>query len=102
MIADEAEPTFRVEALAVERDDAGGLLAPVLQRMQAKRGDRCRIGMAEDAEHAAFLAQAIGPPDRTRRRVCPRLARSAWPGWTLARIRGCRPAIGSLMAMEQS
>jgi hypothetical protein len=48
-----------MEALAVEADDAGGLLAAVLQRMQPERGDGGGVGMAENAEHAAFLAQAV-------------------------------------------
>ena len=48
-----------MEALAVEGDDAGGLLAAVLERVQAERGDGGGVGMAEDAEHAAFFAQAV-------------------------------------------
>ena len=48
-----------MEALAVERDDAGGLLAAMLQGVQAERGDRGGVRMAEDAEHAAFLAQPV-------------------------------------------
>jgi hypothetical protein len=31
----------------------------MLERMQAERGDGGGIGMAENAEHAAFLAQAV-------------------------------------------
>jgi hypothetical protein len=49
-----------MEALAVEGDDAGGFLTPVLKGVQAKGRDRGRIWMAKDAEHPAFLAQAIG------------------------------------------
>ena len=45
-----------MEALAVEGDDAGGFLAAMLERVQAERGDRGRVGMAEDAEDAAFFA----------------------------------------------
>ena len=48
-----------MEALAVERDDAGGFLAAVLQRMQAERGDRRGVGMTEDAEYAAFFAEPV-------------------------------------------
>ena len=59
-VADQAEPAFGVEALAVETDDAGGFLAAVLQRVQAERGDGGGVGMAENAEHAAFLAQPVG------------------------------------------
>jgi hypothetical protein len=49
-----------MEALTVERDDAGGFLTAVLKSVQAKGCDRGRIRMAENAEHPAFLAQAIG------------------------------------------
>ena len=44
---------------AVEGDDAGGLLAAMLEGVQAERRDGGGIGMAEDAEHAAFLAQRV-------------------------------------------
>ena len=59
-VADQAEAPFGVETFAVEGDDAGGFLAAMLKRMQAERGDGGGVGMAEDAEHAAFLAQAVG------------------------------------------
>ena len=58
-VADEAEPAFGVEAAAVEGDDAGGFLAAMLEGVQAERGDGGGLGMAEDAEHAAFLAQRV-------------------------------------------
>ncbi|GCC49131.1 hypothetical protein chiPu_0033490, partial [Chiloscyllium punctatum] len=58
-VADQAEAAFTVEAAAVERDDAGGFLAAVLQSVQAERGDRGGLGVAEDAEHAAFLAERV-------------------------------------------
>ena len=58
-VADEAEPALGMEALAVEGDDAGGFLAAMLQGVQAERGDRGGVGMAEDAEDAAFLAQPV-------------------------------------------
>ena len=58
-VADQAEPAFGVEAAAVEGDDAGGFLAAMLERVQAERGDRGGLGVAEDAEHAAFLAQRV-------------------------------------------
>ena len=48
-----------MEALAVEGDDAGRFLAAMLQRVQAERGDGGGVGMAEDAEDAAFLAQRV-------------------------------------------
>ncbi len=58
-VADEAEAALGVETLAVEADDAGGFLAAMLERVQAERGDRGGVGMAEDAEHAALLAQPV-------------------------------------------
>ena len=48
-----------MEPRAVEGHDAGGLLAAMLQRVQAERRDRGGVGMAENAEDAALLAQAI-------------------------------------------
>ena len=59
MIADEALAALGMKALAVEGDDAGRLLAAVLQGVQAERDDRRRVGVAEDAEDAAFLVQAV-------------------------------------------
>ncbi len=59
-VADQAEPALGMKPLAVEGDDAGRLLAAMLQGVQAERGDRGRIRMAENAEHAAFLAQPVG------------------------------------------
>src|SRR5580698_2369044 len=58
-VADQAQPPFGMEPLAVEGDDAGGFLAAVLQGMQAQRGDGGRVRMAENAENAALLAQTI-------------------------------------------
>ena len=58
-VADQAEPPFAVKPRAVEGDDAGGLLAAVLQGVQSERGDGGGLGMAENAEHAAFLAQRV-------------------------------------------
>jgi hypothetical protein len=58
-VADQAEPPLGMKPRAVEGDDAGGLLAAVLQSVQSERGDGGGVGMAEDAEHAAFLAQRV-------------------------------------------
>ena len=58
-VADQAEPPFAVKPGAVEGDDAGGLLAAMLQGVQSERGDGGGVGMAENAEHAAFLAQRV-------------------------------------------
>src|SRR5664280_2614567 len=59
-VADQAEAAFGMETLAVETDDAGGFLAAMLERVQAERGDGGGVGMAENAEHAAFFAQPVG------------------------------------------
>ena len=48
-----------MEMVAVEADDAGGFLAAMLERVEAERGERRGVGMVEDAEHAAFLVQAV-------------------------------------------
>ena len=48
-----------MEALAVEGDDAGGLLAAMLERVQSKRRDRGGVRMIEHAEDAALLAQPV-------------------------------------------
>ena len=48
-----------MKARAVEGDDARGLLAAVLQSVQSERGDGGGLGMAEDAEHPAFLAERV-------------------------------------------
>ena len=58
-VADQAEAALGVKTLAVERDNAGGFLAAVLERMQPKRRDGRRIGMTEYAEYAAFFAEPI-------------------------------------------
>src|ERR1044072_91639 len=55
----EAEAAFRVEAAAVVGDDAGGLLAAVLQGVQPECGDGGSLRVAENAEHAALLAQRV-------------------------------------------
>jgi hypothetical protein len=60
IVADKAEPALGMKALAVEGDDARRLLSTVLERVQAERGERRRVGMAPDAEHAAFLVQPVG------------------------------------------
>ena len=109
-VADEAEPPFAVKPGAVEGDDAGGLLAAMLQGVQPERGDGGGFGMAENAEHAAFLAQRVAvevwrPDGSGRGRV--RLAGSSeglclqsiaplfWPGINAPRVfrsafSGCR------------
>ena len=48
-----------MELGAVEGDDACRFLAAVLKGMQAEGRQRRGVGMAEDAEHPAFLAQLV-------------------------------------------
>ena len=55
-VADEPEPPLGMKPGPIEGDDAGCLLAAVLQGVQSERGDGGGRGMAEDAEHAALLA----------------------------------------------
>ena len=59
IIADKAHASLRMEAGAVEGDDAGGFLTAVLQGVQAKRSDGGGLRMAEDAENAAFFPETI-------------------------------------------
>ena len=58
-VADKAEPAFGVEAVTVEGHDAGSFLAAMLEGVKAERGDGGGIGMTEDAEHTAFLAEHV-------------------------------------------
>src|SRR5581483_2075399 len=58
-VADQTEPAFGMESLAVEGNNAGGFLSAVLERMQAQRGDGGRVRMAEYPEYAALFAQTI-------------------------------------------
>ena len=48
-----------MEAHAIMRDDAGGLLAAMLQRVQAQGRDRRRIRDIPSAEDAAFLMRLV-------------------------------------------
>ena len=54
-------PTWRsrVELRAVEGDDAGRLLAAMLERVQAEGGQGGGVRMAEDAEDAALLVELV-------------------------------------------
>jgi hypothetical protein len=58
-VADQAQPAMGVELSPVEGDDAGGLLAAMLQRMQPQRHMGRGIDMAVDTEDRAFLAQMV-------------------------------------------
>jgi hypothetical protein len=55
-IADKSKAPLGMKPLAVKGNDAGCFLAAMLQRVQTERGDGGRIGMAENAEYAAFFA----------------------------------------------
>ncbi len=58
-VADEAKPALAVKSAAVEGDDARRFLAAVLQGVQSERCDGGGLGMAENAKHAALLAQRV-------------------------------------------
>jgi hypothetical protein len=59
MVADEPEAAFCVKMLSIEADDAGGLLAAMLKRVQAECRQRGGVGMIEDPEDAALLVQLL-------------------------------------------
>ena len=84
-VADQPEPPFGMEPLAVEGDDTGGFLAAVLQGMQAERRDRRGVRMAENAEYAALFAQPVAHRDRRTVRVqSPSSALQCSPHYLLA------------------
>ena len=58
-IADQAEAALGVKAPPVERHDAGGFLAAMLQGVQSERGNRGGIRMTEYAEYPALFAQPV-------------------------------------------
>ena len=58
VVADQAQAALGMEMRAVVGDDAGGLLAAMLQGVQAERGQRRGVLVAEHAEDAALLAKA--------------------------------------------
>jgi len=47
------------ELPAIEGDDTCCLLSAVLKRVQAKRSERGRVGMAEHTEYSALIAKVI-------------------------------------------
>ena len=59
VIADQPLAALGVKPHAVVGDDARRFLAAMLQRVQPEGDNRRRVGMIEDAEHAAMLAQPI-------------------------------------------
>src|SRR5260370_7092225 len=58
-VGDQSHPAMRNERLAVGRDDAGRLLPPMLQRVEAEIYQVRCLGMAIDAEDTAFLVEAV-------------------------------------------
>ena len=66
-IAHQAHVTFSVEMAVLERDDAAGFLAAMLQGVQAQHRQRAGIGLVENAEHTAFLMQRVGVPGMVAR-----------------------------------
>src|SRR6185312_12554174 len=71
VVADQPELALGMELPAVERHDARRLLAAMLQRVQAERGERRGFGVPQNAEHAALFMQRvaveIGRGDRSVR-----------------------------------
>ena len=59
-----ARSVVAVEPVAVEGDDPRRFLPAMLQRVQAERRERRRVGVIPDAEHAAFLARLVFVPAR--------------------------------------
>src|SRR5260221_10627588 len=77
IVADQARTAVCVELAAVIGDDSGSLLAAVLQRMEAERGQRGCVGMAVDPENAAFLVETVRVAPAGRRHPPPSLGRSS-------------------------
>ncbi len=59
VVADQAQAAMRMEVAAVEADDAGQLLAAMLQRVQTECGDGRGIRDVPDAEDAALLVELV-------------------------------------------
>ena len=59
LLADLPEAAVGMEVGAVEGDDSGRLLTPVLQRVQAQDGMRGGVLVTKNAEYAARLAQLV-------------------------------------------
>ena len=91
-----------MEVGAVVGDDAGGLLAAMLQGVQAERGQGRGVLVAEHAEHAALLAQrvvAAGPQARARARAHVLVAEQSHDGLSIRR--DCS-APGAAAALSES
>ncbi len=59
MIADQPLAPFGMKPGSVEGDDARRFLPPMLERVQAKRDNRRRVRVTEDAEDAAILVEPV-------------------------------------------
>jgi hypothetical protein len=59
VIAHQAHAPLGVEMLAVEADDARRLLAAMLERMEAERGQGRGVGMIEDTKDPALFVQPV-------------------------------------------
>ena len=59
IVADQTRAAMRAELVAVIGDDAGRLLAAVLQRVQPERGQRRRVLVPVYPENTAFLVETI-------------------------------------------
>ena len=58
-VVDEAHPPLEPQLLAVPRGDARRLLAAVLEGVEAHVREVRRLGVAEDAEEAALVVEAV-------------------------------------------
>ena len=58
-IADKTQTALGMEPLSVKTHNACGFLSAMLQGMETKGCDGCRLGMAVNAKNPAFLAQPI-------------------------------------------
>ena len=80
-----------MEAGAVEGNDARRLLAAMLERVQAEHGERRGVGVTEDAENTALLAQLV-VVERLRRQLvhCLAFPRRQFPPFSISRLSCCR------------
>jgi len=58
-IGDQSHGAVTAEALAIGTDDAGGLLAAMLQSVQAEVGELLCLRMGMDGDYAAFFTKFV-------------------------------------------
>ena len=89
---------------AVVGDDARRLLAAMLQGVQAERGQGRGVLVAEDAEDAAFLAQAVVVAERGtgHRRRCASPVVERKRSWRPLRVHDARSATPALPCVTQA